>query len=73
MTNLVDRPEYAALVAKLDSRTTGLLAEAGDPEDPVRIAKLIQNERRARGLDDRAAELLPARVEPGSGFRGATV
>jgi arylsulfatase A-like enzyme len=72
VTNLVDRPEYAALVAKLDARTTGLLAEAGDPEDPVRIAKLIQDERRARGLDDRAAELLPARVEPGSGFRGAT-
>lgn len=67
--NLVGRPEHAALVAELDARTDALLAEAGDPEDPVRIAHLIQEERRRRGLDDRAAELLPARVEPGSGFR----
>jgi len=69
MTNLVDRPGHAAQVAALDARTTELCAEAGDPEDPVRIAKLIQDERRSRGLDERAADLLPARVEPGSGFR----
>lgn len=69
MKNLVDQPGHAALVAKLDARTDELLAEAGDPEDPVRIAHLIQEERRRRGLDDRAEELLPARIEPGSGFR----
>ncbi len=67
--NLVDDPASAPLVEKLDRRTNELLAEAGDPEDPVRIARLIQDERRRRGLDDRAAELLPARVPAGSGFR----
>jgi arylsulfatase A-like enzyme len=71
MDNLVAQPAYAALVAQLDARTTALLRAAGDPEDPLRIATLIRDERRRQGLPDRD-DLFPEDIPPGSGFAAPT-
>lgn len=70
LSNLANDPTHAALVKKLDAKTDELLAAAGDPEDPVVIAKRIQAECQQQGRPSRDAVLFPARVEPGSGFAG---
>jgi len=70
LKNLVADPAYAELVKTLDVRTNELLKAAGDPEDPVAIAKQIQVECRKQRVPSRDAILFPARVEPGSGFKG---
>ena len=69
MNNLVDDPAYAGLLKELDEKTDELLEQAGDPENPVFYAKLIDRERVERGLHSRHSELLPVYIEPGSGFR----
>lgn len=69
LKNLVDVPEYAVLVKKLDDKTDELLAKANDPEDPIKIAKQIQKECLQNGVPDRKTMLFPPKVEPGSGFR----
>lgn len=72
LKNLVGDPAHAGLVKKLDARTDELLAEAGDPEDPVVIAERIKKERIAQGSPVRQDALFPKRVEPGSGWSGET-
>jgi arylsulfatase A-like enzyme len=65
--NLVDEPEYSELVKKLDKRTTELLVEAGDPEDPNFFMKRIHEERIKHGFGTKDG-LVPTFVEPGSSF-----
>ena len=68
LKNLVADPAYAALVKKLDVKTNELLAEAGDPEDPLVVAEVIKKECIAQGRPVRQDSLFPKRVEPGSGW-----
>ena len=68
LKNLADDPAYAGLLRKLDAKTDTLLAEAGDPEDPLIIAKQIQEECQQHNVPSRNTVLFPARIEPGSGF-----
>jgi hypothetical protein len=70
LANRVGDPAYAELVRKLDAKTDALLAEAGDPEDPIVIAEQIRKECLQEGTPPRDAVLFPPRVEPGSGFAG---
>lgn len=51
--NLVTDPDHAALVKQLDAKTDELLESAGDPENPLFLANLIQEQRDARGQPDR--------------------
>lgn len=69
LKNIVDDPAYAELVKKLDAKTDDLLAKAGDPEDPIPIAKQIVKECGQKGVDSRSPLLFPTRVKPGSGFQ----
>jgi len=69
MNNLVDDPAYAGLLKELEKKTDALLEEAGDPENPVYYAKLIDRERLEHGLHSRHSELLPVYIDPGSGFK----
>jgi len=68
LKNLVADPAYLALVKKLDVKTDELLAEAGDPEDPLVVAEVIKKECIALGRPVRQDALFPKRVEPGSGW-----
>jgi arylsulfatase A-like enzyme len=68
LKNLIGDSAYSTLVKKLNAKTDELLAAAGDPEDPVAIAKRIEQECREQGVPVRAQALFPARVRPGSGF-----
>jgi arylsulfatase A-like enzyme len=68
LTNLIADPAYAGLVDRLDARTDDLLEAAGDPEDPIIIAKQIQRECHKEGVPSRDSVLFPKGVEPGSGF-----
>ena len=70
LNNLIDDPAHAALITRLNTKTNQLLAQAGDPEDPIAIAKQIQRECQQQGMPSRDDVLFPARVEPGSGFQG---
>jgi len=67
--NLVGDPAYANLVKKLDTRTNELLALAGDPENPIFFASLIQEERDKFGQPNRHRAFFPVYIEPGSGFK----
>lgn len=68
LTNLVDEPASAELLKRLDQRTDELLAEAGDPEEPVAIAKMVIEEQRRYGMAVRSDVLLPRMVAPGAGW-----
>jgi arylsulfatase A-like enzyme len=69
MNNLVDNPEYAGLLKKLDTRTNELLSKAGDPENPLFFANLIQDERNQHGQPDRRQAFYPVFCEAGTGFK----
>lgn len=69
MHNLVNDPAHAALVKELDAKTDELLKLAGDPENPLFFANLIQEERNARGQPDRRPCFFPDFVEPGTDFK----
>jgi hypothetical protein len=45
-----------------------LLVLAGDPENPLFFANLIQDERNKFGQPDRRRAFFPVYTEPGSGF-----
>jgi arylsulfatase A-like enzyme len=66
--NLVTDPDHAALAKELDAKTDDLLKIAGDPENPLFFANLIQAERDARGQPDRRHCFFPVFVAPGSDF-----
>jgi arylsulfatase A-like enzyme len=66
MNNLVDNPSYADLRKELDKKTDQLLVLAGDPEDPMVYAKLIQKEKKERGINVKLKTLMPDRVKPKS-------
>lgn len=69
LTNLVNDPAYAGLVKKLDARTNELLVFAGDPENPIFFANLIQEEREKLGQPSRHRAFFPVYTESGSGFK----
>jgi len=69
MKNLVEDPFYASLVKKLDKRTNELLVTAGDPENPLFFANLIEEERKQHGQPSRRRAFFPVYTDPGSGFK----
>jgi len=69
LINLVNDPAYAGVVKKLDTRTNELLVLAGDPENPIFFANLIQEERDKHGQPSRHRAFFPVYTEPGSGFK----
>jgi arylsulfatase A-like enzyme len=62
LTNLANDPAHAALRDRLDQLTSDLLAAAGESGDPAEYARIIHEERNARGLPDRWPLLNPDRV-----------
>ncbi len=68
LENLVALPAYGKLVKQLDAKTDELLKAAGDPEDPLAIARHIEQERQAMKMPMGRDVLFPARIEPGAGF-----
>lgn len=69
MNNLVSDPKYADLIIMLNEETDRLLAAAGDPEDPAKIARQIYAERKEHGRPMDWDVLIPEKIEPGSGFQ----
>ena len=69
LNNLVDDPSNANLVKTLDAKTNELLGLAGDPENPLFFANLIQEERNKHGQYDRHQAFFPVYAEAGSGFK----
>jgi hypothetical protein len=69
MNNLVENPEYAGILKELDTRTNELLSKAGDPENPLFFANLIQDERNQHSQPDRRQAFYPVFCEAGNGFK----
>ncbi|MFA5688635.1 MAG: sulfatase [Kiritimatiellales bacterium] len=68
LQNLINTPAYAGLVKQLDAKTDELLKAAGDPEDPVKIANLIWQERAQMKMPISRDVLFPEKIPAGSGF-----
>ena len=62
MSNLIGNIENAEIQKKLDEKTTDLLSQAGEPEDPEAYARIIREECEAKGDSSRGEELIPTRL-----------
>lgn len=62
MNNLIGNPAFRELQEKLDRRTSELLEEAGEPEDPKLYAEIILKECASHPTNSRGPELTPTVV-----------